>query len=589
MAYTLRFSDISKPQTVTVPDMPPGINTIDTSLNLVGKNYPNYGEKIAENFLHLLENFAGPLPPENPIEGQLWYDTSNPTNKVLRIMDGTATSTRWPSATGIYQQSEDPKTTNSAGLKRGDIWIDTGNNQLKIYAESSWVLVGPSSVGQETGAIPEQIEDTLGVMHWILRNKVEGETVAIFYNGPTTFTPKTVIEGFSTIRPGLTITIKNSARLNSTALAALNLEIDGIRYGSDKFLRKNDSTNLGQIIEGKVTYITPTNQVGAQGRDGVIINVLSSPSNEYIQLYKNGNDAVLLNNKQGGKIIFKTFPPNGSGLIDTLTLENRSVGINTATNLTSPTLNVYGNAQILSTLTILTTASIALILNGGISIGKELSVAQGVRVTGVTTATGGLTLGSTSGSGTIVSPNRHNVYDLGSSTQYFRSLYVSTIGSTGTGTTMYGRVIGSATRLEYATEFKLQGQVTATSFLYAGSGTNAVFTASLTTSAITQQAVLSTTSATLTMLVLDTSTSAAYTGLRKISKRDFLSDVSFPGMITMYGGTIAPSGWLLCNGTGYSTTIYPALFAVIGYSYGGSGGTFNVPSLSGTVRYIIKT
>jgi hypothetical protein len=93
MAYTLRFSDISKPQTVTVPDMPPGINTIDTSLNLVGKNYPNYGEKIAENFLHLLENFSGPLPPENPIEGQLWYDTSDPTNKVLRIMDGTTTST----------------------------------------------------------------------------------------------------------------------------------------------------------------------------------------------------------------------------------------------------------------------------------------------------------------------------------------------------------------------------------------------------------------------------------------------------------------------------------------------------------------
>ena len=168
-------------------------------------------------------------------------------------------------------------------------------------------------------------------------------------------------------------------------------------------------------------------------------------------------------------------------------------------------------------------------------------------------------------------------------------MYVSTIGSTGTGTTMYGRVIGSATRLEYATEFKLQGQVTATSFLYAGSGTNAIFTASLTTSVITDQTVLSTTSATLTMLVLDTSTSAAYTGLRRISKREFLSDVTFPGMITMYGGTIAPSGWLLCNGTGYSTTIYPALFAVIGYTYGGSGGTFNVPSLSGTVRYIIKT
>jgi microcystin-dependent protein len=52
------------------------------------------------------------------------------------------------------------------------------------------------------------------------------------------------------------------------------------------------------------------------------------------------------------------------------------------------------------------------------------------------------------------------------------------------------------------------------------------------------------------------------------------------GMIVMYGSvTNIPKGWLLCNGTGYATTTYPALFAVIGTTYGSSGG-FQVPNFT---------
>lgn len=47
----------------------------DTSLLLYGRDVPNYGERIAENFVQLLENFAGPAAPQNPIEGQIWFDT----------------------------------------------------------------------------------------------------------------------------------------------------------------------------------------------------------------------------------------------------------------------------------------------------------------------------------------------------------------------------------------------------------------------------------------------------------------------------------------------------------------------------------
>ena len=53
--------------------------TIDTTTDLgfVGKNYAGYGEVQNENFLFLLENFAGPTSPTKSITGQIWYDTQN--------------------------------------------------------------------------------------------------------------------------------------------------------------------------------------------------------------------------------------------------------------------------------------------------------------------------------------------------------------------------------------------------------------------------------------------------------------------------------------------------------------------------------
>lgn len=58
-----------------------------------------------------------------------------------------------------------------------------------------------------------------------------------------------------------------------------------------------------------------------------------------------------------------------------------------------------------------------------------------------------------------------------------------------------------------------------------------------------------------------------------------------PSTIFPYAGTAVttPDGWLFCDGSTYGTATYPDLFAVIGYSYGGSGGSFSVPDLRGRV------
>jgi len=63
-------------------------NTTATPLTLIGQGISLYGEKMAENMVHMLENFANTTAPANPIEGQLWYNTTVTNNKHLSVYDG---------------------------------------------------------------------------------------------------------------------------------------------------------------------------------------------------------------------------------------------------------------------------------------------------------------------------------------------------------------------------------------------------------------------------------------------------------------------------------------------------------------------
>jgi len=52
-----------------------------------------------------------------------------------------------------------------------------------------------------------------------------------------------------------------------------------------------------------------------------------------------------------------------------------------------------------------------------------------------------------------------------------------------------------------------------------------------------------------------------------------------PGLVVPYAGETLPAGYLWCRGVTYDKNDYPELFAVIGYTYGGSGDNFDVPDL----------
>jgi hypothetical protein len=72
----------------------------------------------------------------------------------------------------------------------------------------------------------------------------------------------------------------------------------------------------------------------------------------------------------------------------------------------------------------------------------------------------------------------------------------------------------------------------------------------------------------------------------------FMDDNVPIGTIALYGGTVDPSYWLVCDGRALNRITYSELFAVVGTTYGGNGtaGTFNVPNLTSETgsKYIIK-
>ena len=92
--YTIDFTDPANgdfaiqpfttngPLSPTSVSLAPGATSAATTLTLVGRGLPGWGESVIENMVHLLENFAGPTEPTFQIPGQMWFDNATDTLKV---------------------------------------------------------------------------------------------------------------------------------------------------------------------------------------------------------------------------------------------------------------------------------------------------------------------------------------------------------------------------------------------------------------------------------------------------------------------------------------------------------------------------
>ena len=94
-------------------------------ITLIGKNYTGYGELIAEDFIKILENNANTTAPTGPLEGQLWWDTTNQSLKVYN------SSTQWHPVT-VHVGATYPHTAT-----RGALWFNTTTGQLNVNSDGT--------------------------------------------------------------------------------------------------------------------------------------------------------------------------------------------------------------------------------------------------------------------------------------------------------------------------------------------------------------------------------------------------------------------------------------------------------------------
>ena len=204
MAYTINKYDTT--QLTIVQD-----GTIDqtTDIKLVGKNYAGYGEIQNENFVFLLENFAGANQPPRAIQGQIWFDTAN---SKLKFYDGG----KWRTTGGAEISATAP-----AGLSTGDFWWDTTNQQLYAYNGTDYVLVGPQDAG--TGITQMQsksVLDTGSISRSVIAATVNDDVQ--FLVSPVEFTidstdAQNAISGFDVVRQGVTLKNTQSATAGVTS------------------------------------------------------------------------------------------------------------------------------------------------------------------------------------------------------------------------------------------------------------------------------------------------------------------------------------------------------------------------------------
>jgi hypothetical protein len=90
-------------------------------------------------------------------------------------------------------------------MAAGDIWIDSDTGQMYYYNGTSSVLVGPpSSTGTTNGFTYDTILDSGDNSQNITKLFNDGNLIAVI--SEDTFTPKTTLTGFATVKKGITLT-----------------------------------------------------------------------------------------------------------------------------------------------------------------------------------------------------------------------------------------------------------------------------------------------------------------------------------------------------------------------------------------------
>ena len=317
--------------------IPSGTINQASSQTLIGQNYAGYGQFLDDNFIRLLECGANSTPPGAPLTGQLWFNT---VAGILEVYTGSAFK-----AVGGSQASNTAPSSNAVG----DLWYDTVNQQLNVWTGSQWLLVGPiynASTGV-TGALPGTIVDNTSTSHTVIELYV-GNVIVGFISSSATFTPQTSISGFTTIRPGITLStlVGNSIPLfqgtatNSQLLSGLN---------STQFMRSDTNTSTTGVlgIQNNSGMTVGTNGDFGVSISGTTVNLTNNDLNGGININANiagaSTTVVAINGSNGSMSVLGNIT-SGNVTSNIVSATGNVTGGNVATTgIVSATGNITGS------------------------------------------------------------------------------------------------------------------------------------------------------------------------------------------------------------------------------------------------------
>jgi len=233
--------------------------TIDSTfdIKLIGKNYAGYGEVQNENFLHLLENFAGTGEPPRKITGQIWFDSGE--NK-LKFYDGIRFRTTGGAEVGPSAPSN---------LSTGDFWFDDVNSQLYARAaDESFVLIGPQTApGLNTTQMKSRtVLDEAADPHAIIEAITDGATMCIISADEFTLdSGVNPITGFTEIKKGITL-------INTSGTTGITSTTHRF-WGTASYATSAGSVNVSGTSRTAATTATASTIAARDGSGDLYANV----------------------------------------------------------------------------------------------------------------------------------------------------------------------------------------------------------------------------------------------------------------------------------------------------------------------------
>jgi hypothetical protein len=213
------------------------VNSVSSSITLVGKNYSGYGQFLNEDLVHLLENFANKSAPTAPLAGQLWFNSSVNTLSVY------TTNSSWA---GLAVISAGASTPSNPTI--GNQWWNPVAKQFNVYDGTGWTLVGPVlSVASANVANFANNTNSLGnvaASNYVQNNSITSVTIANTTNSTSSTTGALIVTGGVGIGEDLYV----YGSIVGTSTKALYADV-AERFSADSEYKPGTVVALGGIEE----------------------------------------------------------------------------------------------------------------------------------------------------------------------------------------------------------------------------------------------------------------------------------------------------------------------------------------------------